>query len=325
MKYIGIDISKRSFTVAFSSENGSPVREYENSPKGIHKFISALSSDAVCVMEATGNYGTMLVYLLQESGFKMIVENPLKVKNFARAMMSVTKTDAIDARLLALYGERMQPSLYHVPGRELLLLKQKRTVLRQLKKQLTMSKNLWESIDVLPFVDPLVKKTMKSTIKYLEKEIKRIEESLASYTEEIFSQQFKLLTSVKGIGATLAVALIVATGAFTSFDNSKQLTKYLGLSPTYEQSGTSVLHRGHINRNGDSELRSQLYVAAWSAVQYNPTCKALYTRLRQKGKPGKLAMIAVANKLVRIAFSVVKNNVPYDINYSLTSLERNNA
>ena len=85
---------------------------------------------------------------------------------------------------------------------------------------------------------------------------------------------------------TLAAALIVATGGFTYFDNAKQLTRYLGLSPIYQQFGTSVNVKGHINQNGDSNLRSQLYVAAFSSLRCNAECKACFDRLRSNGKPG---------------------------------------
>ena len=101
-----------------------------------------------------------------------------------------------------------------------------------------------------------------------------------------------LLTSIKGIGVTLAAALIVATGGFTYFDNAKQLTRYLGLSPIYQQFGTSVNVKGHINQNGDSNLRSQLYVAAFSSLRCNAECKACFDRLRSNGKPGKVAVVA---------------------------------
>ena len=120
-----------------------------------------------------------------------------------------------------------------------------------------------------------------------------------------------LLTSVKSIGTTLAAALIVATGGFTYFDNAKQLTRYLGLSPTYQQSGTSVNVKGHNNRNGDSNLRSQLYAAAFSSLRCNTGCKACFNRLKSNGKPGKVVVIAVANKLVRQAFAVVTHGKNY--------------
>lgn len=120
-----------------------------------------------------------------------------------------------------------------------------------------------------------------------------------------------LLTSIKGIGVTLAAALIVATGGFTYFDNAKQLTRYLGLSPIYQQFGTSVNVKGHINQNGDSNLRSQLYVAAFSSLRCNAECKACFDRLLSNGKPGKVAVVAVANKLIRQAFAVVTQGKPY--------------
>ena len=110
---------------------------------------------------------------------------------------------------------------------------------------------------------------------------------------------------------TLAAALIVATGGFTYFDNAKQLTRYLGLSPIYQQFGTSVNVKGHINQNGDSNLRSQLYVAAFSSLRCNAECKACFDRLRSNGKPGKVAVVAVANKLIRQAFAVVTQGKPY--------------
>ena len=262
-------------------------------------------------MEATGNYSALLVYLLSEAGITTSLENPLKVKNFARVMLSTVKTDEIDARLIALYGEKMTPAPYKLRSDAILTLKQKRTVIRQLKKQLIATRNLKGSMEALPFFDAKCKRSVEKTIAFLEKQIKDLEEDLANLACSEYKKQMDLLTSIKGIGVTLAAALIMATGGFTYFDNAKQLTRYLGLSPTYQQSGTSVNVKGHINRNGDSYLRSQLYVAAFSSIQYNTECKACYERLRSKGKPGKVAVIAVANKLIRQAFAVVTLEKPY--------------
>ena len=205
----------------------------------------------------------------------------------------------------------MQPSPYKLRSKSILILKQKRTVLRQLKKQLVATRNLKGSMEVLPLFDAKCKQTIEKTITFLEKQIKGMEEELASLAEDEYKKQMDLLTSIKGIGITLATALIVATGGFTYFDNAKQLTRYLGLSPTYQLSGTSVHVKGHINRNGDPGLRSQLYVAAFSSLRCNTECKACFDRLRSNGKPGKVAVIAVANKLIRQAFAVVTQGKPY--------------
>ena len=312
MTYVGIDVSKATFVVAYSSAKAGKTKTFKNTTKGVHEFIQTLSvTEHHCVLEATGNYSALLVYLLSKAGITVSLENPLKIKNFARVMLSVNKTDETDARLIALYGERMQPSPYKLRSKSILILKQKRTVLRQLKKQLVATRNLKGSMEVLPLFDAKCKQTIEKTITFLEKQIKGMEEELASLAEDEYKKQMDLLTSIKGIGITLATALIVATGGFTYFDNAKQLTRYLGLSPTYQLSGTSVHVKGHINRNGDSYLRSQLYVAAFASIRSNTECKACYDRLRSKGKPGKVAVIAVANKLIRQAFAVVTQEKPY--------------
>lgn len=312
MTHVGIDVSKATFTVAYSSAKTGKTKTVKNTVKGIHEFIQTISArDYHCVLEATGNYSALLVYLLSKARITVSLENPLKIKNFARVMLTVTKTDEIDARLIALYGEKMQPVPYKLPSDSILILKQKRTVIRQLKKQLVATKNLKGSMEVLPSFDPECRKTIEKTIVFLEKQIKAMEEKLASLAQGEYKKQMALLTSIKGIGITLATALIVATGGFTYFDNARQLTRYLGLSPTYQQSGTSVNVKGHINRNGDSNLRSQLYVAALSSLRCNAECKACFDRLRSNGKPGKVAIIAVANKLIRQAFAVVTQEKPY--------------
>lgn len=312
MNYVGIDVSKATFVVAYSSAKGSETKTFENTTKGVHNFIQTITpEDTHCVMEATGNYSMLLVYLLSKAGITVSMENPLKIKNFARVMLSVVKTDEIDARMIAMYGEKMNPAPFKLRSDSLMVLKQKRTVLRQLKKQLNANTNLQESMEALPFIDSVCKKILDKTVKFLRKQIKEMEEELSSLANIEYKKQMDLLTSIKGIGVTLATALIVATGGFTYFDNAKQLTRYLGLSPTYQQSGTSVNRKGHINRNGDSYLRSQLYVAAFSSLRCNTECKACFDRLRANGKPGKVAVIAVANKLIRQAFAVVTQGKEY--------------
>jgi transposase len=316
MTYVGIDVSKATFVVAYSPDKSSKTCVFENTAKGIHEFIKTVSPDVHhCVMEATGNYSSLLVYLLSEAGITTSLENPLKIKNFARAMLSVVKTDDVDARIIALYGEKMEPAPYKLRSDTIITLKQKRVVIRQLKKQLVANNNLKESLESLPSFDAKCKRSIENTIAFLEKQLKELEEDLSNLAQSEFKKQMSLLTSVKGIGVTLATALIIATGGFTYFDNAKQLTRYLGLSPTYEQSGTSVNRKGSINRNGDPTLRSHLYLAAMSSLRCNTECKAFYDRLRSNGKPGKVAVIAVANKLIRQAFAVVTHETPYNDGY----------
>ena len=312
MTYIGIDISKGSFVAAFPGKAGYRTETFSNDAKGIRKFISRLDPKAHhCVMEATGNYCFLLLYLLDKASINASLVNPKKIKNYARVMMSVTKTDAKDACLIADFGERFAPEPYRFPSGHVMILRQKKTVARQLQKQLTAARNLLSSLDPLPVKDKKCLSSLRQTISFLEKQIRSLHQEMESVVSDVFDSQLKLLTSIKGIGVTLATALIIATGGFSYFDNAKQLSRFIGICPTIEQSGTSVNIRGHINRNGDGSLRSMLYVAAWSASQHNTACKELYLRLKGRGKSGKVAMVAVANKLVRQAFAVATSNTPY--------------
>ena len=319
MTYIGIDISKATFVAAFPVERGYRTETFQNDTKGIRRFISKLSSDTHhCVMEATGNYCFLLLYLLDKAGIRASLVNPKKIKNYARVMLSVTKTDAKDACLIADFGERFKPEPYKFPSEQIMLLKQKKTVIRQLQKQLTATKNLHTSLEPLPVKDKKCIQSLKQTTAFLEKQIKYMQQEMEEVVSEVFARQLKALTSIKGIGVTLASALIIATGGFTYFDNAKQLSRFAGICPTIERSGTGINIRGHINRNGDENLRSMLYIAAWSASRHNKACRECYQRLRSNGKSGKLAMIAVANKLIRQAFAVVTSNSSYIDGYIST-------
>ena len=174
-----------------------------------------------------------------------------------------------------------------------------------------MMVNLQHSLSVLPKQDPTAKVVTEQTIKHLRKQISKMEEEITNFSNKEFKRQMELLTSIKGIGENIASALILATGGFTYFSSAKQISRFLGLCPTYQPSGTSVNVKGHINRNGDTHLRSLMYVVAFSSIRSNTACKENYERLLSRGKSGRDAIIAIANKLIRQAFAVVTNNRHY--------------
>lgn len=154
MNYIGIDISKDTFVAAFPSGNNFQTQTFENNPKGIKKFIQKLNKETDhCIMEATGNYSTLLLYLLDKQGFKVSLINPKQPHFFAKMNLSVVKSDPSDACRLSLYGQMAEPALYKMPSENLLLLKQKRTAIRQLKKQKIACQNLKKSLEILPVID----------------------------------------------------------------------------------------------------------------------------------------------------------------------------
>lgn len=312
MSYVGVDISKDSFVVAFSSASKSKTITYQNDDKGIEKFINTLDKEQHhCVMEATGNYGVNLLYHLCEQEIKVSLINPKQSNFLSKMKLSTAKTDNKDARLLVEYGEKMNPKVYKMPSDKIILLKQKQTVLTHLIKQRTASKNQLKSLELLNKKDNLAIDMLKNNIDNLDKLINNLEKDIVSITEEEFEKQVQLLTSIKGIGKKVATTLVIITNGFSFFENPKQLSRYIGICPTYQQSGKSLNYNGHINRNGHSTLRGQLFIASWSAAKYNSSCKALFERLREEGKPWKLAQIAVCNKLIRQAFAVIKSGVAY--------------
>lgn len=311
MKYIGVDISKSTFVAAFPTTKGYVTKEFENTPRGIHKFIGMVPSDHVVVMEATGNYCYTLLLLLHQANRHMSLVNPKQIKHFARMMMTVTKTDAKDACMIAQYGEKMNPALYEIPSQTILILKQKRTVLTQLKKQHLATKNLLEAIQVLPYADKSCIRSLEHTISFIEKQIKALEDEITTLANTEYNMLISRLTSIKGIGIAVATALIIATGGFTYFNNAKQFSRYIGVCPTICKSGTSININGHINRSGDQHLRSLLFVAAWTAIRHNSACREMYERMRSQGKPSKVALIAVSNKLIRQCFAIVNSGTTY--------------
>lgn len=317
MKSIGIDVSKSSFVVAYPSPKGFTIEEFSNNPKGVKKFIATLDSeDCHCILEATGTYSSLIVYMLCSASIPVSLVNPKQIKHFAKMMLSVTKTDKLDAKLISMYGEKMNPPYYIMPSSAIQILRQQRTLMRQLKKQLLMIKNLEESLDALPFRDSKTSKMVLKTIVFLEKQISELESQMEETTKKEFKTQLESITSIKGIGTAVATSLILSTGGFTYFSSAKKFAKYIGVCPSYQQSGSSIKTKGVINRNGDAALRSMLYVASWSAIRYNTPCKQLYERLKASGKPSKVALIAVINKLLRQVFAIVLKQEKYCDNYS---------
>jgi transposase len=146
--------------------------------------------------------------------------------------------------------------------------------------------------------------------------IKQGEKELVQCVREQFMDLFELLTSIRGVGKKSAVMFIVLTQAFTRFEDAKQFTSYLGLSSFITTSGTSVRGSGSISKMGNSRMRQLLYMGALTAKRSNKACMQFADRLKANGKPPKVVRVAVANKLVRQAFAVIKNQEAYSESYA---------
>lgn len=318
MTYIGIDISKKKLNVAFLKGGTYHKLEVPNETQHIQQWIKGLGTESVhLVFEATGSYGSKLLYLLHLQGKPFTMVNPSQSKGFAQVQKQQNHTDDRDAVLLAQYGERMQPPASVVATEQWEKLRQTRRALRQMKKYERMIANQLHALAQFPFQEPVVKQALERALKTIQEEIAALEANLCALTDAEMEHMASKLVTIKGIGPTVARELIVATNGFEHFEHAKQVAKFIGISPTTKTSGTSVRKKGHISRSGDAGLRGALYMAALSAIRWNNACKAIYKRLKDKGKSTKQALIAVAHKLLRQAFAVAKSMKDFDNDYYL--------
>ena len=320
-QYIGVDMSKNEFTTALLIDNNKyKVKSYPNSSNGIQDFISQLDAPATTLItiEATGTYSLPLTFNLVRAAVPTAVLNPRQSKGFINGvLLSTTKTDEKDACGLALYGMINNPETYTIPDEKTLKVKQLQSLIAQLKKQRTMSKNKLHALQQHPVPSPIALMELTDTIEFFTKKIDRLISQICDLNEEEFKELHELATSVKGIGPAIATSLLTLTNGCKNFQNVKQLAKFLGVCPTQNESGTSLKMRGKIAKTGSSEARALLYMGARAAKLHNLACKELYERLKAKGKCHKVAMCAVSHRLVRQFFAVVTSKIPFDNEYHL--------
>jgi transposase len=189
-------------------------------------------------------------------------------------------------------------------------------VTEQLLKQKTMVANSLEAIQRQPVISPLALQRLQQTWRLLDDQIVALEAELLTLLEQRFAQEMTLLQSIPGIGRKTAGMLLVFAGGFRRLDNYRQLIAKAGLSPREHSSGTSIRGKVRITKMGGGLIRGKLYMCSFAAKKCNAACKALYERLVAKGKNGKVALIAVCNKLLKQAFAIVKSGVPYQANFA---------
>lgn len=323
--YLGIDMGKGSFVVYYPKELGEKqFREFNNDADGRRKFIDFLKVLPYAVtsfhltMEATGSYSMPLCYELCAEGFTVYLVNPRGVKKYAQARLEIQKTDYRDARIIADYGEKMELRPFSPSSDTIVEIKQMLTVLRHLKDRLTAARNLAGNLVFFPVKGQGAGGHLQRDIEHLNSEIESLEEEIDTLARSSFNEIYGLLLSVKGIGPACASAILAATNAFENFDNARQFAKFIGVTPTRQQSGTSLNRNKGINRTGNPQLRALLYFAAIAAKRCNSDCKAMYERLIQNSKKPKQALMAVINKLLKQVFAVVKSKKDFVNGYQRT-------
>ena len=314
--YVGIDISKKSFDVAVYTENGTwTCKKFTNDNKGFAAFKQLLNPQVHwCVMEASGPYYLKLATFLFDNKIGISIINPLVIRRFSQMRMTRTKTDKKDAIIISQYGHAEMPAAWTPEPSYILELNQMQAYCDQLIKSRQRLSNQLGAFEVNTSPCKIVITSLKKQIHSFDKQIQMIESEMLRVIKDNHVSQFDHLKSIPGVGPKTALAFIVTTNGFSKFQNAKQVSSYVGLSPRIFESGTSVKGKSRICKMGMARIRALLYLCAMSAKKCNRACKELYDRLVEKGKPKMVALIAVANKLIKQAFAIATSNTYYDKN-----------
>lgn len=319
--FVGIDVSCDKLDVAWLNGKDWVMRKVSNTWPDVQTFaadLSAILPDCCCIVEYTGTYSSKIALALCHAGVKVSLITPAQSKAFATMKHRTTKNDKSDARLLAEYGVFNAGALrFFAPlSEEQVQFRQLLDTIEQLEKMRQQVRNQRHAYEQLPpqHQQKIILQTYQNSENQLDKQISDLSEALKTldHHDEDLDNTRQLMVTVKGIGEKTANVILAKTNGIKKFQSHKQLAKFAGIAPTEKSSGTSVRGRRGINRSGNASLRKALYCATWSSLRGNKACKALYDRLRAKGKPVKVALIAVANLLLRQIFAVVTTQKPFD-------------
>ena len=303
--FIGIDIAKDTIDISVLPSGESWT--VGTTPTELQETVDRLAAlkPTNIVMEATGGYETRLAASLATAGLPVAVVNPRQVRDFARALGILAKTDAIDAHVLALFSEKVQPECRPLPTddehalKELIIRRHQLVDMRTAesnRRQQIVSKQVYESITTLI-------ESINHELDVIEREIdNRIKAS------PVWRAKDKLLQSVPGIGKTTASMLIVALPELGHL-NRRQIASLVGLAPMNRDSGTFRGRR--MITGGRALIRAGLYMPILSAVRYNPKIKTFYNRLIAAGKLEKVAITACMRKLLTMLNAIVRENEPW--------------
>jgi transposase len=315
-KVVGIDVSKETLAVCCSIADKLQHLEVNNDKAGFLRLVKNCGPDSLYVMEATGAYYMQLAYYLHEQGAKVAVINPLVIKRFIQMHLGKGKSDKKDAQWIRRFGQQNELKLW-LPEEALLVeCRQLEQVVEQLIKQKTMTINALEALELQPVKSQLAIKSLKQTLKMLQKQIQQMEDKLQDNLGNLFQKEMKLLSSIPGIGKKTAGMLLLFAGGFKGMTSYRQLIAKAGLCPREYNSGSSIRGKVRITKMGGGLIRTKLFMCSFAAKKFNAACKALYERLVAKGKNGKLALIAVCNKLLRQAFAIIKSGIPYQADFT---------
>jgi len=302
-----VDIQHETFVVAWISPGGKPATPFtgEQTPTGFAALqrrlqgTGAAPAATLVVLEATGSYWVALAVALHEAGYRVAVVNPRQAYHFAKAQLRRAKTDALDARDLAQLAAALRPAPWTPPPAVYHEVQQRLVARDGLLTMRTQARHQRHALLQWPVVVAAVREHLDELIADLDRRVAALEAEIAAVLKEsVWAESLACRTSAPGIGLVTASWLLVGTLNFALCAGPEALTAYAGLAPVPQESGRSIRGRPAIGHDGNSRLRTALYMATLSAARYNPAIRACYQRLRAAGKPQQVARCAAARKLL---------------------------
>jgi len=303
--YLGLDVAKAS--VVLASEPASQVGQFATDPAGLQTLVAACQAQPVTliVLEATGGYEAPVAAALATAGLPVTIVNPRQVRAFAQALGRLAKTDRVDAEVLALFAARVRPTPRPLPD----------AATQELEALLARRRQLLEMLHAerqrLPRARGReVRRNLRAHIRWLEHGGIDAEAELERLIQQspVWRVQDELLQSVPGVGPMLARTLLGLVPELGQLDRH-QIAALVGVAPLARDSGT--LRGRRTCWGGRPAVRTVLYMAALTAARYNPVLRTFYQRLRAAGKPAKVALTAVARKLLVLLNAILRDQRPW--------------
>jgi len=328
MVVLGIDVGKSELYACLLRPELKAARQVVgNTPEGrasLHQWLEAqkvMAQETSVVMEATGVYWERIALKLHLAGYKVSVVNAAQIKFYAKSTLRRGKTDKMDAELIARYGETMRPACWTPTERaqeDLRALIHERDAIVSL---ITLEKARRHALDHRERAQELVVELSQARLALLEKQRAALEGAMDTCIAESIqlNEQVSLLSSVPGIGRLTAAIVLAETSQLRDVQDSRQWAAYAGLSPVPRQSGAMV-GRCRISKIGNSRLRKAFYLSAVTVSRLKNPLGDYYRRLVAAGKPKKVALIALARKILRTSFAVLRSGVPFDPGYQRPQL-----
>lgn len=305
--FIGIDVSKTDLDIA--QWGTQEVTRYKNEPAGISDAVEAIATQSPIeriVVEASGGFEQALVGELAAALLPVVVVNPTRVRNFARAKGQLAKTDKIDAQVIADFAQSIRPEVRTLNPSEQQYIRALVTRRRQLIDMQTAEKNRRTTIN------PVLLPRLEKHLEWLATELQEIEEELDDWIDKNthWRETRTRLESVPGVGNVTSFTLIAELPELGALSRQK-IAALVGLAPFNRDSGRTRGRR-HIF-GGRADVRSVLYMAALSGIRYNPVIRTFYNRLISKGKLFKVAITACMRKLLTILNAMVRDGTYWEV------------